>query len=838
MEQKKQKSTLYLNMIIGDFEPKEIVERSIESVYKFVDGMYITVTYTDKKPTDIHPLVKLLKKYKANVTFYKWTKNFADARQFALNQVPRGETTFVYWQDADDVLLRGENLHKVSDEMVVLHNAAIYFNYLYQVELDEQGNIKEILIQHKRERIIRNDDTWKWVGDLHETLIEQKQENLIRHMRDDCEVLHLTDNSRLDKNIDRNIEILEAAVAKEERKDPRTIVYLAKAYFDKCKMVEMPKRKIYMDLALNLFHEYLEGSGKPGELGYREPSGWKEERSQAWSFIAEIAVLSGHPEAAVGAYQNAIDECPYFPNYYIDLAMCHVMLGDYKQGRHWLNVGTAIEEPESTVITYPKELKLRALETSFQININENKLDWALEDAEKLLKLEPNSQMAKDRLKTVKSLWSYNKACQSVVFLGKYLEDIKEADKLPHLVQSIPNDMKHEKFAAEMKHLFFPPKIWAENEIAIVCGPGFEKWSPDSIKTGLGGSEEAVVYLSQELNKLGWKVTVYANPEKAGNYDGVEYKIWHDLNPKDDFNVLILWRSVGFVDVNPKAKFTMLWLHDVPNNPDFTEERVAKLDKIAVLSEYHKSLLRLHKNGVFEPMPEEKIFVTSNGIPQIDIKEWKGNPKRAIYMSSPDRGLVYLLRMWPRVKAVVNDAELHIFYGWDVYDAIHAGNPARTKWKASVMAMMKQDGVFYHGRVGHEDLHKEIAKSGVWAYPTDFEEISCISAMKAQRLGAVPVVTDYAALQETVKNGLKLDVDISTDEGQKEFEQALIKILKDPAAQGDIRKSMMEWAKDYFNWDNVAKLWDERLRIALQHPERKYETKRKTVSTVRPLTNG
>ena len=48
--------------------------------------------------------------------------------------------------------------------------------------------------------------------------------------------------------------------------------------------------------------------------------------------------------------------------------------------------------------------------------------------------------------------------------------------------------MQSEKFAAEMRRLFTPPRTWAQNEITIVAGPGFEEWSPDSLKTGLGGS--------------------------------------------------------------------------------------------------------------------------------------------------------------------------------------------------------------------------------------------------------------------------------------------------------------------------------------------------------------
>lgn len=855
------KATLYLNMILGDFEDPEIVKRSIDSVKDAVDGMYITITHKEDEPQKVEKLVKLLEKYKAHISFYKWTYNFANARQFALDQVPKGENVYIYWQDADDVLRGAEHLHRIADEMILYQEAAVYFTYWYQVELDEKGEVKEILVEHKRERIIRHDDTWKWIGELHETLIEQKQENIIRHLRKECWVIHLTNNQRLDHNIDRNIEILEETAKAQQHKDPRTLIYLAKAYYDKAKINaangDDTKKKINLDLALNLFHEYLAGSGTPGKEGYQEASGWPEERSTAWAYIAEIAVISGHPEVAIGAYQNAIDEAPQFPEYYIDMAMCYVMLDNFKKAEHWLNVGTSVPEPETTIIQFPRERKTRSLEASFHINMHKQRLDWALQDARKLLEIIPNDKLAQDRVKAAESLVAYNKACQSFVFIGKYLEQTKQQEKIQHLLNAMPAEMHQEQWAAQMKHLFQPPKIWADDEIAIVCGPGFEKWDANSINTGLGGSEEAVVYLSQELKKLGWKVTVYGNPERPGNFDGVEYKVWHDLNPKDEFAVLILWRAIGFVDVKPKAKFTMLWLHDVPNNPDFTEERMQYIDKVAVLSEYHKSLLRIHKRGMFYPMPAEKVFLTSNGIPELPHEEWKGNPHRMIYSSSFDRGVVYLLQNWGKVRKAVPEAELHLFYGWEVYDAIHRDNPQRKQWKDSVMTLMKQDGIVYHGRVGHNALHAEMAKSGVWAYPTDFTEISCITAMKAQALGAIPVVTDFAALQETVRNGVKVDVDITTEEGQTEYIDALIDLLKDEDKQKDIRKGMMKWARNYFSWSNVAKLWDERFKVgvlesvakkyyAAEEPETKVKTdkadlasgQRRPVSAIHRSTTG
>jgi len=834
------KTTLYLNMILGDFEDIETVKRSIDSVKDQVDGMYITITYKGDKPKQ-NKLAGVVNAYIAQhggkVSFFKWTYNFAEARQYALDQVPRGENIFVYWQDADDVLQGSEHLHRIADEMIPNQESAVYFNYLYQVDLNEEGDIREILVEHKRERIIRNDDTWKWVGALHETLIEQKVENVIRHLRRECQVVHLTNNQRLDHNIKRNIEILETTARKEQHKDPRTVIYLAKAYYDSAKMTEdLKQRKIYLDLALNLFHEYLAGAGAPGTEGYQPSSGWPEERSTAWSYVAEIAVLTGHPDIAIGAYQSAIDEAPMFPEYYIDMAMCYVMREEFKKAEHWLNVATNMPEPETTIIQFPRERKTRALEASFHINIHKNKLEWALEDAEKLLAILPNDKLAQDRVQHAASLVAYNKACQSIMFVSKYLEQIKETDKIPSLLQAIPSDMHHEQFIAQMKHLFNPPTIHGDKEITIVCGPGFENWDANSVKTGLGGSEEAVVYMAQELTKLGWHVTVYANPARPGNFDGVEYKVWHDLNPKDEFNVLILWRAIGFADVKPKSKFTLLWLHDVPNNPDFTEERLACIDKIAVLSEYHKSLLRVHKNGLFRKMPENKVFVTANGITPLSM-EWKGNPHRMIYASSFDRGVVYLLRNWPIIRKEVPDAELHLFYGWELYDKIHRGNPERAEWKNKVVQMMQQDGIVYHGRVGHRALHHEFAKSGIWAYPTDFTEISCITAMKAQALGAIPVVTNMAALEETVRNGVKVDVDIETEEGQEEYIGALIALLKDEKQQESIRPEMMKWARKQYAWENVAKLWDERFRVGMQSLEKRYESKTETTTNITESSN-
>ncbi len=810
-------------MIIEEGEPLEYVQRSIDSVKDYVDGMYITVTYKGDVQPESSALIDLLHQYGAEISFFKWIKNFAAARQFALDQVPKGEDMYVYWQDADDQLLqKGKaNLRQIFEEAVAQKWAGVFLTYWYRVTLDENQEVKEIIIEHQRERIIRNDGTYKWVGQLHEILVGQKQENVAQFLREECVVVHLTDEGRVDKALERNIEILEDQMSKEQHRDPRTLVYLAKAYYDKgmeiAKTEKDPEklnqlRTEWHDKALLLFDEYLNGKGELGSKDYIEQSGWQEERASAWQFVSQISLIRDQYYDALGAINHAIDEAPAFPQYYIDKAVIYTHLDDLKKAKHWLNIATNIEIPKTTLMISPRDMKTRALECDAHIAMGENDLKRASDDYAMLLEIEPNNEIYKENLKITSSIDSANRAMQSIVYLGKYLTQIGEVDKVIPLIQSVPKDFQKEPFYAQMRHAHIPPRMWEENEIAILCGPGFEPWTPKSIEKGLGGSEEAVVYLAQELNKLGWKVTVYAHPEgEEGDYDGVRYENYYKLNTDDLFNHLILWRGIGFADVKPKTRGkTILWMHDMPNVPDFTPERIKFIDKIAVLSEYHRDQIKMYENEQFVELPQEKFFLTRNGIPDLGIKNWTGDPHRMCYVSSPDRGLIYLLKNWERIRTEVPDATLHVYYGFEMYDFIHRNNPAKLAFKQKILDLMKQEGITFHGRLGHKELVEEMNKCGVWAYPTDFTEISCISAMKAQAVGAVPVVTNFAALKETVKNGIKVDVDIQDKEGQKIYVDALCELLLDPARQQEMRK--LEWSQDCFSWVKVAQQWNDLLR--------------------------
>ena len=185
----------------------------------------------------------------------------------------------------------------------------------------------------------------------------------------------------------------------------------------------------------------------------------------------------------------------------------------------------------------------------------------------------------------------------------------------------------------------------------------------------------------------------------------------------------------------------------------------------------------------------------------------KRNLTRCIYSSSYDRGLEHLLKMWPDIKKEVPSATLDVYYGWKLFAQFYKDNPASMLWKENMDKMMTQDGVKDHDRISQDQLKKEYETSAVLAYPTHFGEINCISALKAQAYGAIPVVINYAALKETVQFGIKINGDVYDKETRDVYKKWLIWVLKNPDWQREVRPPMMEWGK-LITWRAVAKQWD------------------------------
>jgi glycosyltransferase involved in cell wall biosynthesis len=116
-------------------------------------------------------------------------------------------------------------------------------------------------------------------------------------------------------------------------------------------------------------------------------------------------------------------------------------------------------------------------------------------------------------------------------------------------------------------------------------------------------------------------------------------------------------------------------------------------------------------------------------------------PLRFAYTSTPFRGLSVLLAAWERLR--LRDAELHIWSSMRLYredDAEFAPLFDRAR---------SLSGVIYHGIVPNQELKSALRGIHFLAYPSTFEETSCLAVIDAMAEGCRVIVPALGALPET-----------------------------------------------------------------------------------------
>lgn len=574
-------------IIIKDDSELEGLKRVVSSIGKNVETCFITGT---KQPQ--REIKKYCKQMGFHWSWYKWDKNFSNARNFNFNQIPK-EYDWIFWCDCDDQV---EGADKFQDAIQIAdanNIKAVFARYLYQCEFNKDGSVKEILLEHLRERLIKNEGLFEWVAPIHETLIEKVPTDKTDYQG--FWVVHLAQGKDMEASMYRNIEILEQNVL-DNPNDPRPIYYLAKAYFDTREPMILYERldKELDSYTVELFKDYI------------RKSGWAEERSQCWEYIAMIHRERGELKLAITALLEALSEECKFPSIYIQMALCYVYMKEWDRALHWLKLAGSLEMPKTTLVINPKDYKMMFLEVLYHVYLNTNQIEKCEKVMVALLNLMPTENNAA-RLEEVSTWKRKNDAAHWVVKLAYYLREHKEFDRLNHLIDAMPDDIASAPAMINLRNEFVVPKVWGENEITIFCGPGWQPWSPKSTSKGIGGSEEAVIYLSKELTKLGWKVTVYADPQQdAGNYDGVEFLPHYYINWRDEFNIFVSWRHIDIFDVDIRAKKTYLWNHDIQNSLTYTPGRVSGFTKAFFLSQWHRDNV--------PDLPEDKVMITANGV--------------------------------------------------------------------------------------------------------------------------------------------------------------------------------------------------------------------------------
>lgn len=714
---------------------------------------------------------------------------------------------WVCWLDADDVVVGAENLRKLAAECMVKD---VRFIMPYEYAHDAAGRIT--LLQY-RERLMRPLSNLRWQSPVHEICMLQNLSSgsVADIMEDSVRFVHRQSKSTKLREPARNLRILQNYIRRVGDTDPRALYYYGG---------ELAKHGQY-GAAVTAFKRHI------------ELDTWPDQRCRAMLEVGNIYAQLGFHDDAIRWYSDAMF-VRNWPEPMLALARVFFSMArtdeaqqsrkldkeqlfNLKRAAQWFFRGLQVEPlRDALLFTDPMERgrSYELLAASLAALGDANK---CLDVCEMGLKMVPESELLQANYLWAKQHGSKGKATQPSV---KAL--------------SVPSDLRVEAQKPEQGKL----------DLVFFLGPAYEPWSPDTwAKTGMGGSETMAWELARRLRKRGHRVRLYTEctTEQEGLYEGVEWLNWQRFrNVRCD--VLIASRVPWAVRDELEAagrplgrcKYTaaVLWVHDIHVGPFATEEE-RRFDRILCLSEWHRSFFC----SGYAHLDKSKVHVTRNGIDlsrfERRIPEGYGgvcpacgdedecdvcgnvrrNPHRAIYSSSPDRGLLAAVLAWPRIREQVPDAELHCFYGFSNWEKGSANDPAQL----AAIARLKQlcattPGVVMRDRVDQKELAREFMRAGVWVYGTWFTETSCITAMEAQAAGCHIVTSPVAALVETAGDRAHMleepwgDVIEPRMELVNELAEWTVLTMRLPP-----NVSAQNYAREHFGLDSLADEWSAML---------------------------
>jgi len=172
------------------------------------------------------------------------------------------------------------------------------------------------------------------------------------------------------------------------------------------------------------------------------------------------------------------------------------------------------------------------------------------------------------------------------------------------------------------------------------------------------------------------------------------------------------------------------------------------------------------------------------------------NPYSCIYGSNYARGLEILLDLWPALQAHYPQATLDIYYGWQHWGCLSPQKEARMRKILPTLSNVRE-----HGQVGHAELNLAYGKASFWTYPCILPETFCITAIRAQMAGAIPVIVEGSALKETVRHGYCCSK-------PEDYLAMLLKAMSQVESISlDDRRKMKGFVLREFTWEKIAAGW-------------------------------
>ncbi len=325
-----------------------------------------------------------------------------------------------------------------------------------------------------------------------------------------------------------------------------------------------------------------------------------------------------------------------------------------------------------------------------------------------------------------------------------------------------------------------------------------------SLESGpLGGAETAFASMACALAARGHRVRVWNRCAAPMERNGVAWAPLSDDVP-DRCDLYIANRSDKLIRSVAHAKKTLFWIHN-PARYLLKYRYLWKLwcrrPVIVFSGAYHAATYPAWAPSGGRVVVPYGISEEFRTVP----RDGAVPPPRAVFTSSPLRGLDWLLDLWrDRIRPSCPSAELHLYSGALTYGTHGAARSDRMAPVLDRARSMAAAGVVLKEPVPKAELASELSRARVLLYRGDPGETFCLAVGESQAAGLPAVVQDIGCVAERIIDGETGFV--ARDDAA--FATAAIRLLTDDALWQSQSRAALARQRGW-GWDQAAAAFEE-----------------------------
>ena len=218
------------------------------------------------------------------------------------------------------------------------------------------------------------------------------------------------------------------------------------------------------------------------------------------------------------------------------------------------------------------------------------------------------------------------------------------------------------------------------------------------------------------------------NANAMGGSEIIATKLAERINPELLKEFQIVNSRVRDLD---ETKVRILLLHDLPGDPE------SEFLKNGGYNKFHKLVFvsnwQMQEYIKYYNIPWSKCVVIQNFIDPIEEHKKPDDVIRLGYWSTPHRGLNILVPVFEKLCEKYDNLELDVYssfkiYGWEERNA---------QYEKLFDRCRNHPKINYHGSVDNQTIREKVKGMHILAYPSIWQETSCIVLMEAMAAGLI-----------------------------------------------------------------------------------------------------